>query len=75
MTDSATVVNQQNGGNDFDINKAFGEGIDLAKTGVTAYFSAQAAKAALKAPAANTGILVGGLVIGGILLVILLKKH
>lgn len=67
-----TVANQQSSGNDF--SNVFSGLVDLGKTGLTAYFADDAAKAALKAPPANTLIVVGGLVVVAIVIFMVMKK-
>lgn len=64
-----TVASQNGGGGDL-LNGLFG----VANTVATGYFAEQVAKSALKAPPANTAIVVGGLVVVAVLIFVLVKK-
>lgn len=69
-----TIAAQQNGGNDFNVNGLMGNIFGTANTAITGYFASQAAKSALKAPPANTAIVVGGVVVVALLIFMVLKK-
>lgn len=71
MADS--IVNQQAGSNDLNPNVLVQGIFDTAKVGLTGYFSAETAKAALKAPTANTALLIGGVVVVAVLIFLVVK--
>lgn len=69
-----TIANQQNGGNNFDVNALTANIFGTANTAITGYFASQAAKSALKAPAGNTAIVVGGVVVIAVLIFMVVKR-
>lgn len=60
-------------GNPFDVNNFVNDASGVVKTLGTAYFAEETAKNALKAPAANTALVVGGVVVVAVLIYLVLK--